>query len=67
MNTGTLSPNAFLAAPPVCLLLSVPPSVLVGLKMALFERPRLGTVAPRGRSSVAYRMGIGDEKWELAT
>lgn len=63
VNTGTLSPNAFLAAPPV-VVRSVPPSASEVLKMALFERPRLGTVAPRGRSSEACKMGMNYGKWE---
>ena len=69
MNTGMLSPNAFLAAPPAAavwlLPLPAPPSVSEVLKIALFERPRLGTVAPRGRSSEACGMGIRNGKWEL--
>ena len=64
MNTGTLSPNAFLAAPPEAAWSAPPSASAVVLKMALFERPRLGTVAPSGRSSEAYGMGMSNGKWE---
>ena len=62
VNTGTLSPNAFLAAPPEAAWSAPLSASTVVLKMALFERPRLGTVAPSGRSSEAYGMGMSNGK-----
>ena len=62
MNTGTLSPNVFLAAPPEAAWSAPLSASSVVLKMALFERPRLGTVAPSGRSSEAYGMGMSNGK-----
>ena len=57
VNVGTLSPNAFFADP-LRSLEEAPWSPSVGLKMALFDRPKLGTVAPSGRSCDACGMGM---------